>query len=366
MAGRIVVFGATGYTGELTARALVGRGATPLLAGRDADRVARLAAALGGLDTTVADVDRPGSVRALVERGDVLVSTVGPYLRFGDAALEAAVDAGAHYFDATGEGPFIRRVFDEYGARARRADCAVLTAFGYDFVPGNLAGALALREAADVGRRATGVEIFYVTTGGGASGGTVASGVSVMLRPGFCFRGGRITGERQGARVAAYRWGSRSGAGMSLSGSEHFSLPRLYRELRDVGVYLGVPGAQTWQVRAASAAMAPAQLIAPLGRIVERAWSMVGRGSTGGPSESARRRARAGVLARALDESGHCLAEVRLEGGDPYEFTAAILAWGAARAAEGGLRASGALGPAEAFHLDDLHGGAADAGMRSV
>ena len=63
MSGRIVVFGATGYTGELTARALVERGATPVLAGRDADRVARLAAELGGLETTVADVDRPASVR---------------------------------------------------------------------------------------------------------------------------------------------------------------------------------------------------------------------------------------------------------------------------------------------------------------
>jgi short subunit dehydrogenase-like uncharacterized protein len=103
-----------------------GAGATPLLAGRDADRVARLAAELG-LETTVADVDRPGSVRALVERGDVLATTVGPYLRFREPALEAAVDAGAHYFDATGEGPFIRRVFDDYGGagaagRLRAAD----------------------------------------------------------------------------------------------------------------------------------------------------------------------------------------------------------------------------------------------------
>jgi short subunit dehydrogenase-like uncharacterized protein len=140
MAGRIVVFGATGHTGALTARALVERGATPLLAGRDGDRVARLAAELRALETTVADVDRP-SVRALVERGDVLVTTVCPYLRFGEPALETAVDAGAHYFDATGQGPFIRRVSDEYGARAQRADCALLTAFGYDFVPGNVAGA---------------------------------------------------------------------------------------------------------------------------------------------------------------------------------------------------------------------------------
>jgi short subunit dehydrogenase-like uncharacterized protein len=344
----------------------VERGASPLLAGRDADRVARLAAELGGLETTVADVERPGSVRALVERGDVLVTTVGPYLRFGEPALEAAVDAGAHYFDATGEGPFIRRVFDEYGARAHRSDCVLLTAFGYDFVPGNLAGGLALREADDGGRRATRVEIFYVTTGGGPSGGTMASGISVMLRPGFAFRGGHLTGERQGARAAAYRWGVRSGAGMSISGTEHFSLPRLHRDLRDVGVYLGVPGAQAWQLQAASAAIAPAQVIGPLGRMIERAWSRVGGGSSGGPSEGARRRARAGVLARALDEEGNGVVEVRLEGGDPYEFTAAILAWGAARAAEGELRASGALGPAEAFDLDDLHRGAEDAGMRLV
>ena len=73
MAGRIVVFGATGYTGELTARALVKRGARPLLAGRDGDRVARLAAELG-LESTVADVDRPARCPRLVERGDVLVS----------------------------------------------------------------------------------------------------------------------------------------------------------------------------------------------------------------------------------------------------------------------------------------------------
>src|SRR5215212_1769339 len=118
MAGRIVVFGATGYTGDLTSRALVGAGARPVLAGRDAGRLARLASELGGLDTAVADVERPASVRALVEAGDVLVTTVGPYLRFGAPAVEAAVDAGAHYFDATGEGPFIRRVFEEYGPRA--------------------------------------------------------------------------------------------------------------------------------------------------------------------------------------------------------------------------------------------------------
>jgi NAD(P)-dependent dehydrogenase (short-subunit alcohol dehydrogenase family) len=366
MAGRIVVFGATGYTGDLTARALVRDGARPVLAGRDAERLAILAHELGGLDTAVADVERPASVRELVERGDVLVTTVGPYVRFGRPALEAAVDAAAHYLDATGEGSFIRQAFEEYGPRAERVECALLPAFGYDFVPGNLAAALALREAEDDGRPATRVEVFYVTSAAGASAGTMTSLVGVMLRPGFGFHGGRLTSERQGAHVASFRWQGRSGAGMSISGSEHLSLPRLHPALRDVGVYVGVPGAQTWQLQVASATLAPAQIIEPLGRMVESGWSMVSHGSSGGPDESTRRRTRAGALARVMDDAGAILSEVRLEGADPYGFTAGVLAWGAARAAAGGLQRSGTVGPVEGFGLEALRAGAEQAGMRAV
>jgi short subunit dehydrogenase-like uncharacterized protein len=128
MAGRIVLFGATGYTGELTARELAGMGERPVLAARDGTRVRALADELGGLEWAVADVSRPESVRALVERGDVLVSCVGPFQRWGAPAVEAAIDAGAHYLDSTGETPFIRRVFEHWGPRAAAADCVLLTA----------------------------------------------------------------------------------------------------------------------------------------------------------------------------------------------------------------------------------------------
>jgi len=111
---RIVVFGATGYTGGLVAEALVGRGERPVLAARGADRVRALAAELGGLESAVADVGSPETVRALVERGDVLVATVGPFVRYGRPAVEAAVDAGALYIDSTGEPAFIREVFERY------------------------------------------------------------------------------------------------------------------------------------------------------------------------------------------------------------------------------------------------------------
>src|SRR3954447_12561246 len=94
MAGRIVLFGATGYTGDLTARALVDRGERPVLAARTEARVRALADELGGLDWAVADVGDPGSVGALVSRGDVLVSTVGPFARWGDAAARGGAAAG--------------------------------------------------------------------------------------------------------------------------------------------------------------------------------------------------------------------------------------------------------------------------------
>src|SRR5918992_4091968 len=106
MSARIVLFGATGYTGGRTAEAMVRRGLRPVLAGRDPDRLAALAQRLGGLDTAVAHVTDEASVAALVGPGDVLVSTVGPFARLGAPALAAAVRAGAIYLDSTGEPPF--------------------------------------------------------------------------------------------------------------------------------------------------------------------------------------------------------------------------------------------------------------------
>ena len=140
-----MLFGATGYTGRLTAEAMVARGDRPVLAGRSPERVAELARELGGLETATADVHRPETVRALLERGDVLVTTVGPFTRWGDAAVDAAIDAGATYLDAAGEPGFMRRVFEHHSPRARRAGIPLLTAFGWESVPGNLAAELALR-----------------------------------------------------------------------------------------------------------------------------------------------------------------------------------------------------------------------------
>src|SRR5919108_6152922 len=98
MAARVVLFGATGYTGQLTAEAMVERGMHPVLAARSQGKLDELVAELGGgLETATADVGDPPSVAALVEKGDVLVTTVGPFARWGQPAAAAATTVGGHY-----------------------------------------------------------------------------------------------------------------------------------------------------------------------------------------------------------------------------------------------------------------------------
>jgi short subunit dehydrogenase-like uncharacterized protein len=363
---RIVVFGATGYTGELTARALVDRGAEPVLAARSAGRLGRLAAELGGLETRVADVAQPATVAALVERGDVLVSTVGPFVRLGGPAVEAATAAGAHYLDSTGEGAFIREVFERHGPAAERAGCALVTAFGYDWVPGNLAGALALREA---GERATRVDVGYFATGevgaGAASGGTRATMASGLLAESYAWRGSRLVTEPTARRVRSFDLGGgRRSDAFSVGTSEAFALPIVHPGLRNVNVYLGWAGPLSRGVQAMSAG---ASLIGRLpgvrGAIRAIVSPLAASGSTGGPDAEARAKVGSLIVAEAFDPRGTRLSAVRLTGVNPYDFTAAILAWGAQTAVAGGLEGTGALGPVDAFGLEALVRGCAEAGI---
>ena len=364
MAGRIVLFGATGYTGRLTAEALVERGARPVLAARSLERLRELADSLGGLEVAAADVERPESVRDLVERGDVLVTTVGPFARWGDPAAQAAIASGAHYLDSTGEPAFIRRVFERFGGGAEAAGCGMVTAFGYDWVPGNLAGALALREAGDAAVR---VAIGYYALGrAGFSGGTQASTAGALTEPAFAFRDGAVRTERGAKRVASFEVDGERRPGVSVGSSEHFALPRVAPGLREVDVYLGWFGPLSRPLQAFSAGMSVATRVpgvkAGMNAVVGRAV----KGSTGGPPPEERRQGRSHVVAQALGAGGETLAEVRVEGVNGYDFTGRILAWGAERAAASGLAGAGALGPVEAFGLDELERGTAEAGIERV
>jgi len=362
MPARVVLFGATGYTGRLTAEAMVGRGLRPVLAGRNRERLRRLAADLGGeLETAVADVSDPPSVRALVDRGDVLVTTVGPFVRWGEHAAAAATTAGAHYLDSTGEPPFIREVFERYGPMAEGTGSGMLTAFGYDWVPGNLAAGIALRRAGD---QAVRVDAGYFTTGRAEpSGGTTASMMGIVGAPAFAYRDGRVRIERSAKHHRTFTVGSKRLDGVSVGASEHFTLPRIAPQLREVNVYLGWFGPASRAMQLASGGLSVAMKLPGVEGLRRAATERLGAGSSGGPDADARAQAGSHVVAIAYDNAGRELSEVHVAGVDGYTFTGRILAWGAARAADGALRRTGALGPIEAFGLDELTAGCAEAGI---
>jgi hypothetical protein len=96
---------------------------------------------------------------------------------------------------------------------------------------------------------------------------------------------------------------------------------------------------------------------------IEKVAGRFVRGSTGGPDEARRERAKSHAIAIASDAGGRELATVRLKGPGPYDFTGDVLAWGAMRAAAGGLQGTGALGPVDGFGLDELEAGVAEAGI---
>jgi short subunit dehydrogenase-like uncharacterized protein len=372
MPGRIVLYGATGYTGALTARAMVAGGARPVLAGRDQSRLSALAARISQagdgaeLETVVATAEEPGPLRDLIGVGDVLVSTAGPFMKVGRPIVAAAVNAGAVYLDSTGEPPFIRQVFEEFGPRAERTGAVLLTAFGYDFVPGNLAGALALQAAGPAAAR---VKVGYFVRGDlrrGTSAGTRASATGVLLEPGYAFRGGRIVSEPTAAHLASFTVDGRNREAFSVGASEHFALPRLHgvpgqEPLTDVGVYLGWFGRATRLVHYGSVLTKPMSKLPGLRRALDAAASRTQRART---APSIGEDIRSDVVAVASDLSGADLARVHLTGGDPYSFTAAILAWAAGKAAADGVPAAGAIGPVEAFGADILERACAGAGFR--
>jgi short subunit dehydrogenase-like uncharacterized protein len=363
---RIVLFGATGYTGELTARALVRRGQSPILAGRNVDKLSSLAQELGGLEYQLADATRPESMGVLVRKGDVLISTVGPFMEWGEPALQAAVGAGAHYLDSTGEPPFIQDVFEKWNRRARAAESALLPAMGYDYVPGNLAAALALRDA---GPTATKVEIGYFV-GGAAdrsalSSGTMASLTGVLLEQGFVRRGGVVVNERPGLRERTFDLGDgeRERAGRSIGGSEHFSVAQSYPTLQDVEVFLGwfIPTSRAVSVLSRTAS--GVATLTPVRGITKVLTRRLARGAAGGPDAEARAAISSVVVAETFDAQGQELTRVVLSGVNPYDFTGDLLAWAADRLINVGSRGVGALGPVAAFGLDELAAGARRSGL---
>ncbi|NJC73484.1 NmrA family NAD(P)-binding protein [Planosporangium thailandense] len=179
----IAVFGATGFTGALTAEYLAAHAPAGLrwaLAGRNRVKLAALRDRLGATAEIIeADVGDADSLRRLAEASRVVVTTVGPYVKYGEPLVAACAAAGTDYVDLTGEPEFIDLMYLRHHATAQRTGARLVHACGFDSVPHDLGAMFTVEQLPpDHPIRLRG----YVTAGGTISGGTLESAVTAFAR----------------------------------------------------------------------------------------------------------------------------------------------------------------------------------------
>lgn len=178
----IVLYGATGFVGKLTAQylATAAGGARIALAGRSTDRLLAvretLPEAAQSWPLIVADAAQPATLAALAASTRVVITTVGPYLRYGLPLVAACAAAGTDYADLTGEPLFIRKCIDLHHKEAVDTGARIVNACGFDSIPSDMTVFALYRQAERDGAGQLGDTNFVVRSfAGGVSGGTVAS-----------------------------------------------------------------------------------------------------------------------------------------------------------------------------------------------
>ncbi|MEU0543717.1 saccharopine dehydrogenase NADP-binding domain-containing protein [Nocardia sp. NPDC005978] len=143
----IALYGATGHTAGYILDRIRALGSTPILVGRNADRL-RAAAAAAGLpdaEIRIADLNDHAALVAAFTGADVVISALSAFVETGAAVVAAAVAAGAHYTDTSGEQLFLQRVFENHGAAAEAAGVTLLPGITDNNLTGDLLGHLVAR-----------------------------------------------------------------------------------------------------------------------------------------------------------------------------------------------------------------------------
>ncbi|WP_055494139.1 trans-acting enoyl reductase family protein [Streptomyces sp. TP-A0356] len=335
----IVLFGATGFVGTLTAEYLAARAPQGLrwaVAGRSAGKLERLRERLAGTSAPAvlqADVSDPESLRELAGHARVLATTVGPYLEYGEELVAACADAGTDYLDLSGETEFVDLMYVRHDARARETGARLVHACGFDSVPHDLGAYFTVRQLPE------GVPLTvdgYVRAQGMISGGTFASALGQMARGPRLLAAARdrgrheprLLGRRAQAPLGAPRFAKEVGAwALPLPTIDAQVVRRSARALERYGPdfrYRHYAAVETLPFALGGVAAVGA-LIAAAQVPPARRW-LSGRISPGqGPS--AEKRAKSWFSVRFVGEGGGRRVFTEVTGGDPgYGETAKIFA----------------------------------------
>ncbi|MEU2244509.1 saccharopine dehydrogenase NADP-binding domain-containing protein [Streptomyces sp. NPDC018338] len=339
----VVLFGATGFVGGLTAEYLAEHAPAECrwaLAGRNRAGLAALRERLAArwphcaeLPLLVADADDPDSLRALAESARVVATTVGPYVWYGEGLVAACAEAGTDCVDLTGEPEFVDLMYVRHDARARETGARIVHACGFDSVPHDLGAYFTVQQLPeDVPLRVDG----FVRVGATFSGGTFASALTALGRGRQVLEAARerrlyaprLVGRRARAPLGGPRFSRETGTwalplptldpqvvARSAAALDRYGPDFRYRHYASVKTLPMALGGS-----AAVGAGAVAAQLPPV-----RRWLMERYQPGQGPS--AERRARSWFSVRFVGEGGGRRVFTEVSGGDPgYDETAKMLA----------------------------------------
>ncbi|MFJ2743328.1 saccharopine dehydrogenase family protein [Streptomyces sp. NPDC087440] len=340
----IVLFGASGFVGELTAAylaehapadcrwALAGRSLTKLEALRE--RLAKSRPECAELSLVQADSADSDALRELARSTRVLATTVGPYLRYGEGLVAACAEAGTDYLDLAGEPEFVDRMYLGYDAVARRSGARLVHSCGFDSVPHDLGAYFTVRQLPEgVPLRVDG----FVRTGARFSGGTFASALGAMGRGRQMLRAARERREAEprpegGRRVGAplgvpHRSGELGAWAVPLPTIDAQVVERSAAALERYGPDFRYRhyAAVKWLPVAVGGAAAVTSVVALAQVPAARRW--LGSFIAPGTGPDAELRAKSWFSVRFVGEGGGRRVYTEVSGGDPgYGETAKILA----------------------------------------
>ena len=188
----VVLYGATSFVGQITAHYLTeflsntkdknGANVTWAIAGRDEEKLNELQSKLASkVDIIIANSDDAASLDKMTKQSQVIISTVGPYLKYGEPLIKSCVNNGTDYVDLTGEAIFIKDMMDKYQDTAKQSGARIVNSCGFDSIPSDLGVYFTQKKAEEkFGNACDVIHMRVKAAKGGLSGGTIASMATIF------------------------------------------------------------------------------------------------------------------------------------------------------------------------------------------
>lgn len=335
-----MIYGANGYTGELAAREAVRKGLTPILGGRNAEAVGRLARELS-LPSRFFSLDDPQGTAAELYGVQAVLHCAGPFVHTSAPMVNACLATGAHYLDITGE----IGVFENILARkmeASKAGVALLPGVGFDVVPSDC---LAARLAAAL-PDATELALAFDNAGGTVSRGTLKTMIESLPGAGAIRRDGEIVPVPVAFDVREIDFGPQIGKRWAMT-IPWGDVSTAYHStgIPNIRVYVGTPPAQIRRMKR----LAPLLPLAGWGPVKRFALRWAEKRAPG-PPEEVRETARIHLWGEVRNAAGRSVIAT-LETPEGYRFTAASAVASVERLLTGTVP-PGAWTPSRAFGAD--------------